>query len=113
MQRPSRASSPRALALRVRRVLSRIIRSPIQASARRRRSARSLAAPLRAGGCQHLGELALEADLLAQRGDAALEGERGHRHLPPAVDRADDAVLRGARAVEEDLAELGRARHLR
>ena len=57
-------------------------------------------------------ELVAEGHLLAERRDAALEGERAHRDLPAVARRADDVVGRGARAVEEDLVELGVAGHL-
>ena len=79
---------------------------PTQARASRSRRTGSAAAPLsRACADQRL-ELALERDLLAQGGDAALDGERGHGHLPAVAGLADDQVGGGARAVEEHLAEL-------
>src|SRR5690606_25620859 len=57
-------------------------------------------------------ELALELRLLGERGRAALERERAHRDLPAVAHAADDVVLVRLRALEEDLGELGVARHL-
>ena len=57
-------------------------------------------------------ELAGEADLLAQRGDAALEPERAHRDPPALARLTDHQVGGGAGAVEEDLVELRRAGEL-
>ena len=54
----------------------------------------------------HLLQLVLELELLAERGGAALERERAHRHLPAVARRADDVARRRARAVEEHLGEL-------
>src|SRR3954453_2659206 len=54
-------------------------------------------------------ELATEADLLAQRRDAALEPERRHGHPPAVAGRPEDVVARRPRTVEEDLVELRRA----
>ena len=53
-----------------------------------------------------------ERELLRQERGAALEAERCHRDLPALTDRTEHVVLRGARAVEEDLVELGAPRHL-
>jgi hypothetical protein len=57
----------------------------------------------------HRRQLAAEADLLGERGDAALEAERPHRHLPALAGLADDVRGVGGRVLEEDLAELGGA----
>ena len=43
---------------------------------------------------------------------AALVGERGHRHAPPAVQRAEQRVVGQADLVEEHLVELAAAGHL-
>ena len=51
-------------------------------------------------------EFAPEADLLAERGDPALERERAHRDAPAVADLADHEVGGGAGVVEEDLVEL-------
>src|SRR6266540_1769838 len=59
-----------------------------------------------------IGQLALERQLLRQECRPALEAQRRHRDLPAVVHLADDVLLVGTGVVEEDLVELGRARHL-
>ena len=56
---------------------------------------------------------ALQDLLLEREARTALVGERRHRDLPAAVDRADDVRRRDGDVLEEHLAELGRARDLR
>ena len=67
----------------------------------------SRALPLRLRERDDLRQLVPEQHLLAERRDAALEGERAHRHLPALARRADHVLARRARAVEEHLEELG------
>ena len=89
-----------------------MIFSPIQALHDRVAHARVLRRPVRLRERDDLRELVLERELLAERRDAALERERRHRDLPAAVHLADDEVEIRPRAVEEDLVELRRRRHL-
>ena len=67
---------------------------------------------VRLGDGDDLLQLALEPELNAEGGHASLESEQAHRHPPASVHLADDVVARGARAVEEHLAELRRAGEL-
>ena len=52
-------------------------------------------------------ELAPEAQLVAEQGHAALEGQGGEGHPPAVAHLAHDVVGRGAGPVEEHLVELG------
>ena len=68
--------------------------------------------PVGAGPVADQGELALEADDLAEGRHAALEAEQAHRHAPALADLADHQVGVGDRTGEEDLVELRAAREL-
>ena len=64
-------------------------------------------------GRDDLVQLAGEPDLLAERGDPPLEGQRADRDPPAVAGRADDVRRGGDGAVEEHLVELRRAGDLR
>ncbi len=64
------------------------------------------------GGLDQVPELPLEAQVLHGGRAAALVPERGHGHLPAVVEAADHIEQRYPHAVDEVLAELGRAGHL-
>ncbi len=63
-----------------------------------------------AGELDQVVELALEADLLAEHRDAALEAEQRHRDLPAVAGLAEDHRLVRTGTGEEDLVELRRRR---
>ena len=97
----------------MRELLNPRIRTPIHASARRSRSDRvARTRPVTTGERDQVVDLALELHLVGERGGGALEPEHRERDLPAVVDVTDDEVGVGARAVEEHLAELGRAREI-
>ena len=108
---PTETSGPGAfppvIALTVRRPLKRMICSPAHARARWSRTTGSAAPAATADDGDHGVVLAHEVALLGQEGGAALEAEHGHRHPPAVADGAEREVRRGARAIEEDLVELG------
>ena len=90
----------------------RMVCSPTHDRVSRSRISGSSAAPLRLRQLDDAGKLTRITDLLAQRGHAALEGQRAHRDPPAVTGLADHQVGVGAGVVEEHLVELGVAGQL-